>query len=183
MASWYVFGNNQQSMFTPPVNVTVGQALTGVISLTGSSGSAYNYQTSFNGIAGTFLSVSGIEELVWATETLEAYYVEEIGNYPSNPTASVNSEDSPGAPERGREAEKGRRPPAPENPGEFNYSPDLLWESRGEFKLLPVCSWISWRILLALSDHPEQPDSNPPPFHRANRALTSAKKNINDKNS
>ena len=108
MASWYVFNDNTQSMFTPLVNVTVGQTLTGVISLTGSSGSNYNYQSSFNGIAGTFLSVSNIEELVTATETLEAYDIVESGNYPIKPdrvlechchsAIRISGQISPGAP-------------------------------------------------------------------------------------
>ncbi|KAF7304217.1 hypothetical protein MIND_00653900 [Mycena indigotica] len=84
VASWYLVGN---SVFNTAVTrVSAGQTLNGVITLTSQSGSSFNYVTSFSNIAGTSLTVTGAAQLTWATETLEAYAVTAISDYPAGST-------------------------------------------------------------------------------------------------
>lgn len=68
------------------VRVAPGAVLTGVITLTSSSGSSYNYVSSFTGIPGTSITATGSAALVWATETLETYGVTTAADYPSGST-------------------------------------------------------------------------------------------------
>lgn len=88
------------------VEVSVGETLDGVITLTSSSGTSFNYVSnppfrlgfagpktyfisqvsSYSNIAGTSLTVTGAEQLVWATETLEVYGVETITDFPAGST-------------------------------------------------------------------------------------------------
>lgn len=84
VASWYLVGSD--TYYTNPIEVSAGDSLTGVITLTSSSGSSYNYVTSFTGISGTSLTATGSDELVWATETLEVYSVETKSNFPTGST-------------------------------------------------------------------------------------------------
>jgi hypothetical protein len=53
VASWYISSSNEV-FFTTPISVEVDQELTGVISLTGNSGSVFDYTTSFTGIDGKY---------------------------------------------------------------------------------------------------------------------------------
>ena len=55
----------------------------GVMTLTGHSGSLFNYTSEFQGIDGTSLPIQNIAELLWCNETLEAYSIDQCGNYPS----------------------------------------------------------------------------------------------------
>ena len=98
IASWYLVGSN--TYHTSLVSVSVGQSLDGVITLTGSSGSAYNYVTSFTNVAGTTLTATGADQLVWATETLETYAVNSSSDYPQGSTvfSSINLKTSSGTP-------------------------------------------------------------------------------------
>jgi len=84
VASWYLVGN--RVYHTRPIRVSVGQALTGVIFLLSGSGTSWNYETYFSGIGGTGLIVFGSAQLVWATETLEAYGVTSQLDYPTGST-------------------------------------------------------------------------------------------------
>ncbi|KAJ7063830.1 hypothetical protein C8F01DRAFT_1129472 [Mycena amicta] len=84
VASWYLVGS---SVFNTAVTrVSAGATLNGVITLTSSSGSSFNYVTSFSNVAGTSLTVTGAAQLTWATETLEAYAVSAISDYPAGST-------------------------------------------------------------------------------------------------
>ncbi|KAJ7259958.1 hypothetical protein B0H12DRAFT_406791 [Mycena haematopus] len=84
VATWYLVGDS--TFYTTPVRTSAGATLDGIITLTSSSGSKYNYVSSFTNIAGTSLTVTGAAELTWATETLEAYGVEAISDYPAGST-------------------------------------------------------------------------------------------------
>ncbi|KAJ7779777.1 hypothetical protein B0H16DRAFT_725521 [Mycena metata] len=84
VATWYLDSAN--TFFTTPVQTSAGATLNGVITLTGSSGSSYNYLSQFSNIPGTALDIIGSTELTWATETLEAYGVTEISDYPAGST-------------------------------------------------------------------------------------------------
>ena len=98
VASWYLVGSN--TYHTSLVRVSVGQSLDGVITLTGSSGGKYNYVTSFTNVAGTTLTATGADQLVWATETLESYAVTSPSDYPHGSTvfSSINLKTSSGTP-------------------------------------------------------------------------------------
>jgi hypothetical protein len=98
VASWYLVGS--QTYYTTPVRVSVGQSLNGVITLTSHSGSSYNYITSFSNVAGTSLTATGAAQLVWATETLEAYAVTSSSDYPAGSTVfyPINIRTSAGTP-------------------------------------------------------------------------------------
>ncbi|KAJ7841703.1 hypothetical protein B0H14DRAFT_3140129 [Mycena olivaceomarginata] len=84
VASWYLWGDI--AFYTPLVPVSVGQQLNGVISLTGQSGGFYNYNTQFSNIGGTSLTVNGGLLQVIATETLEAYSINAVSDYPTGTT-------------------------------------------------------------------------------------------------
>ncbi|KAJ6607678.1 hypothetical protein B0H10DRAFT_543393 [Mycena sp. CBHHK59/15] len=84
VASWYLYQDN--TYFTTPIQVDVGQELDGLITLVAQDGSAYNYNCEFTNIAGTALAIDGSVELTWATETLEAYSVTEPSDYPAGST-------------------------------------------------------------------------------------------------
>jgi len=84
VASWYLVGS--QTYYSNPVKTSAGAKLKGVITLTSVSGSKYDYVTSFSNVADTTLTASGSAELVWATETLEAYAIESLKDYPSGST-------------------------------------------------------------------------------------------------
>lgn len=98
VASWYVTGSD--AFFTNLVTVSPGQSLTGVLTLTSSSGSSFNYASSFSNIAGTSFALTGSEELKWATETLEVYGVAKLSDYPTGSTvfSNINLRTSAGAP-------------------------------------------------------------------------------------
>lgn len=98
VASWYLVGS--QTYYTNPVRVSVGQVLDGIITLTSSIGSLYNYQTSFTNVAGTSLSAFASDELVWATETLEVYGTVASTDYPAGSTvfSGINIKTSAGTP-------------------------------------------------------------------------------------
>jgi len=99
VASWYLVGS--ETYYTTPVATSVGASLDGVITLVGSAGSSYNYTTSFSNIPGTSLAATNAAELVWATETLEAYGITAITDYPSGTTKfkKINIEVSSGTPD------------------------------------------------------------------------------------
>lgn len=99
VASWYLVGS--EVYYTTPVETSVGTSLEGVITLDASEGAEYNYTTSFSNIAGTTLIATNAEELVWATETLEAYGITAITDYPSGTTVfkKINIRVTSGTPD------------------------------------------------------------------------------------
>jgi acylphosphatase len=82
VASWYVDGQGGPAFHTNLVNVAIGQTLIGVMTLTGSSGSQFSYSCDFQGIAGTSLPVTNIQQLTWCIETLECYGMQKCSDYP-----------------------------------------------------------------------------------------------------
>ncbi|KAF7307861.1 hypothetical protein MKEN_01146400 [Mycena kentingensis (nom. inval.)] len=85
VASWYLVGS--QTFFTTPVRVNAGQTLNGIITLVSQqSSSSFTYNTAFTNVGGTSLTIAGSAPLTWATETLEAYGVTAISDYPSGST-------------------------------------------------------------------------------------------------
>jgi hypothetical protein len=81
VASWYVTSGGQ-AFHTNLVKVNPGDTLIGVMTLSGHTGSSFNYSSQFQGIAGTTLPVNNIAELLWCNETLEAYTVNACSEYP-----------------------------------------------------------------------------------------------------
>jgi hypothetical protein len=91
VASWYLVGG--QTYYSSLVSsLSVGDSLNAVITLTGSSGNSYNYVSSFSNVDGTTLTATGADQLVWATETLEAYGITSSSDYPTGSTvfSSIN---------------------------------------------------------------------------------------------
>ncbi|KAJ6451202.1 hypothetical protein C8R45DRAFT_1042445 [Mycena sanguinolenta] len=84
LATWYLVGDS--TFHTTLVRTSAGATLDGIITLTSSSGSNFNYVSSFTNVAGTSLTVSNAAELVWATETLEAYGLVAKTDYPAGST-------------------------------------------------------------------------------------------------
>jgi len=56
------------------------------MTLTGNNGNSYNYVSTFSNVAGTSLIATGADQLVWATETLEAYKITSSSDYPTGAT-------------------------------------------------------------------------------------------------
>jgi hypothetical protein len=91
VASWYVSGNNGPAFHSGLVNVNPGDALTGIMTLTGRStvGTAqlFDYDCEFQGIAGAGFPIQNVEELTYCVQTLEAYSVQKCSDYPSGKTS------------------------------------------------------------------------------------------------
>jgi hypothetical protein len=103
VASWYVYDNNAAYHASTLSEVKVGQDLTGVMtttSTTGSgSGTTYNWNSAFTGIASSSLSVSTTEVLNWAYEALEIYTTASASDLPAGTTtlSNINIVDQNGA--------------------------------------------------------------------------------------
>ncbi len=83
VASWYVDGQGGPAFHSTLVPVNVGATLTGVMALTGQSGSNFNYNCYFENIANTNYSITNVQELTWCIETLEAYGITKASDYPA----------------------------------------------------------------------------------------------------
>ena len=81
IASWYVVGN--QAYYTGLYYVPSGTVLAGQIRLLGRQTHGYSYSADFYGYSGTTMKVTRIPKLVWATETLEVYGVDQCGDFPN----------------------------------------------------------------------------------------------------
>lgn len=86
VATWYIVDNNVYH--TTPVRVNVGRELTGRIALKSraANGTSFSYESEFTNIGGTTLKATSPDELVWATETLEVYGVQNKTDYPASKT-------------------------------------------------------------------------------------------------
>jgi len=83
VASWHVDSKNQ-AFCTPSIRVKPGDQLVGVITLVASyANDTHNYRCEFQGIAGTSLMALGLSELSAAEQTLEAYGVASLDQYPA----------------------------------------------------------------------------------------------------
>lgn len=87
VANWYLVSGH--IYHTSLVNVSVGQALYGIMAPTSSSGSLFNYVSWFSGI-GDPLYVTNSSQLDWATEALEAYSINAATDYPAGATLFYN---------------------------------------------------------------------------------------------
>ena len=82
IASWYVHTTGQ-AFYTPLVKVNPGDTVIGVMTLTNQAAGKFDYAGEFQGVAGTKLPVQNIEELLWCSETLEAYGITKCTDYPN----------------------------------------------------------------------------------------------------
>jgi len=88
VSNWFI--DSSGTYHTPLVNVSVGQALQGVITLTSHTSTAYNYTSSFAGLPNQIVVTNTPLVLVWATETLETYGVTTGSDYPTGSTTFSN---------------------------------------------------------------------------------------------
>jgi len=91
VASWYVDGSGGPAFHSNLVRVNPGDVLTGLMRLSGSSPSGYNYDCDFQGIANTGLPVQNIEQLTWCVETLECYGITKFSDYPNTDKTAMRS--------------------------------------------------------------------------------------------
>jgi len=90
VASWYVLGSGE-AFHTNLIKVNPGDALVGVMSLTGQANGLFSYTSQFEGIAGTTLPVQNVAELVWCNQTLEAYDIAACSDYPNTDFTRMGS--------------------------------------------------------------------------------------------
>ena len=92
VASWYVDGQGGPgACHTKLVKVNPGEVLVGVMTLTGHSGSNFDYNCDFNGIASTSLPVRNIQQLTWLIETLECYGITKSTDYPDTDLSNMSA--------------------------------------------------------------------------------------------
>ncbi|KAJ7129864.1 hypothetical protein C8R43DRAFT_1026087 [Mycena crocata] len=84
VANWYV-GDAANTFFTTPPSVR---------NSTGTNSESFDYKSEFSNIDRSALSISGVGELTWATETLEAYGITQASDYPTGATvlSAINLE-------------------------------------------------------------------------------------------
>jgi hypothetical protein len=81
IANWYV-GSDGTALVGSLIQVNPGDILEGIMTLTGQTGTNFNYLSSFSGHPTADLTVSNIAELTWANETLECYDFNAFTDYP-----------------------------------------------------------------------------------------------------
>jgi hypothetical protein len=90
IANWYVGSNAVYSSLIP---VSPGTSLQGLMTLTGGSGTRYNYTSAFIGYPSINLNVTNIPKLYWAAESLEAYGVTRCSDYPNTAKTRLTAID------------------------------------------------------------------------------------------
>jgi len=90
ISNWYIDPSGHVS-HSDSVPVLPGQVLTGIISLGQGSSGLFSYVVSFAGYPTLDLRVTGIEELVCAAETLEAYQIGDRTEYPSDTFTAMSN--------------------------------------------------------------------------------------------
>jgi hypothetical protein len=90
IANWYIDPSGHVC-HSDSLPVSPGQVLTGMISLGQESGGLFSYVVSFAGYPALDLNVTGVEELVCAAETLEAYQIGDCSEYPSSPVTAMSN--------------------------------------------------------------------------------------------
>jgi hypothetical protein len=93
VASWYYFAGKERGFKSPSVRVNKGDTLTGVMKLTGQSGSQFNYSCEFAGIANTTLHVVGVDQLVVPVITLECSGITTQQDYPDTVKTAMRAID------------------------------------------------------------------------------------------
>jgi hypothetical protein len=81
ITNWYV-GSDGTALYGPLIQVNPGDVLEGIMTLTGQTGSNFNYLSSFTGFPTADLVVNNVAELTWANETLECYDFAAFSDYP-----------------------------------------------------------------------------------------------------
>jgi hypothetical protein len=90
VTNWYV--SSKQAFFGSLETVGSGTSLQGVMTETGTTGSNYNYYSSFAGYpSASSLKVSNVPEAFWAAETLEVYGVSRSTEYPNQTSMPFSS--------------------------------------------------------------------------------------------
>ena len=91
IANWYVGGpGSGLGLHSSLVPVNPGDRLKGMMTLTAQSGSAFDYQSAFEGYSND-LSVRAVGELAWANETLECYNLKAFTDYPAAGFIQLNN--------------------------------------------------------------------------------------------
>ncbi|KAJ7832944.1 hypothetical protein B0H14DRAFT_2802145 [Mycena olivaceomarginata] len=85
VAIWFV-DSTGNAFFTTPVPVDPGATLEATITLIASNGTTFDYNAQFSNVPGTSMNITGSRELTFAVETLEAYGVSSISDYPVGST-------------------------------------------------------------------------------------------------
>jgi hypothetical protein len=83
ITNWYANGPGGTALYSSLIQVNSGDVLQGVMTLTGQSGSDYSYLSSFVGYSAADLTVTDIDLLTWACETLECYNISQCSDYPN----------------------------------------------------------------------------------------------------
>ena len=89
ITNWYADGQGGAATFQPLVRVNPGDVLQGVMTCTGQSGTEFSYKSSFVGHPTLDVTVSDVEELTWAYETLECYGLTTCTDYPNTAFTSM----------------------------------------------------------------------------------------------
>ena len=86
IANWYVPAPSLglQSLKTSLIQVNPGDVLQGVMTCTSQTGSEFSYVSSFAGHSSIDLTVTDVDELQWAFETLECYGLTQCSDYPAS---------------------------------------------------------------------------------------------------
>ena len=90
ISNWYIDPSGHVC-HSDSLPVLPGEVLTGIISLGQEIGGLFSYVVSFAGYPGLDLSVQGIEELVCAAETLEAYQIGVCADYPAATSTAMSN--------------------------------------------------------------------------------------------
>jgi hypothetical protein len=90
ISNWYI-DTSGHVCHSDSVPVLPGQVLTGIISLGQETNGLYSYVVSFEGYPTLDLNVTGIEELMYAAETLEAYQIGDCKEYPADDFTAMSN--------------------------------------------------------------------------------------------
>ena len=85
ITNWYYDGNCGTGVWKPLIQVNPGDVLQGVMTCTAQSGTEFNYTCSFVGYPAADLTVTDVDEMTWAYETLECYSLSQCSDYPNAP--------------------------------------------------------------------------------------------------
>jgi hypothetical protein len=91
IANWYVGSPDSGMAFHGPlIPVNAGDNLQGIMTMTGTNGTTFNYNSSFNGYSADW-AVTDVDELVWASQTLECYYFKQFTDYPGTDMTAMSA--------------------------------------------------------------------------------------------
>jgi hypothetical protein len=90
ISNWYI-DTSGHVWHSESVPVLPGQVVTGIISLGQENNGVFSYVISFEGYPTLDLKVAGIEELICAAETLEAYQIGDCAEYPASSFTAMSN--------------------------------------------------------------------------------------------